>query len=73
MSNYRPVTCLPFMWKLLTGIVVDEIYNHLEENDLLPKEQKGCRRNSRGTKDQLLIGKVVMKNCIRRKVGLGMV
>ena len=34
------------MWKLITGIVADEIYNHLEENDLLPEEQKGCCRNS---------------------------
>ena len=28
------------MWKLITGIAADEIYNHLEENDLLPEEQK---------------------------------
>ena len=34
------------MWKLITGIVTDEIYNLLEENDLLPEEQKGCRTNS---------------------------
>ena len=61
------------MWKLITGIVADEIYNHLEENDLLPEEQKSCRRNSRGTKDQLLIDKAVMKNRRRRKVGLSMV
>ena len=73
MSNYRPITCLPPMWKLITGIVADEIYNHLEENDLLPEEQKSCRRNSRGTKDQLLIDKAVMKNRRRRKVGLSMV
>ena len=72
MSNYRPITCLPLTWKLITDIVADEIYNHLEENDLLPEEQKSCRRNSRGTKDQLLIDKAVMKNC-RRKVGLNMV
>ena len=39
------------MWKLLTGIVADEIYNHLEEEDLVLEEQKGCRRNTRGTKD----------------------
>ena len=70
---YRPITCLPLMWKLITGIAADEIYNHLEENDLLPEEQKGCRRNSRGTKDQLLIDNAVMKNCRRRKVGLNMV
>ena len=72
-SNYGPITCLPLMWKLITGIAADEIYNHLEENDLLPEEQKGCRRNSRGTEDQLFIDKAVMKNCRRRKVGLSMV
>ena len=66
-------TNLPLMWKLLTGIVADEIYNHLEENDLLPDEQKGFRGNSRGTKDDLLIEKSFMKNCRRRKVGLSMV
>ena len=46
------------MWKLLTDIVVDEIYNHLQENDLLKEEQKGYRR---GTKNQLLISKAVIK------------
>ena len=56
---------------MLTGIVTDEIYNQLEENDLLPEEQKGCRGNSRGTKYQLLISKAVMENC-RRKDGLSM-
>ena len=58
---------------MLTDIVADEINNHLEENDLLPEEQKGCRRNSRGTRDQLLIAKAVIKNCRRRKVELSMV
>ena len=28
-SNYRPITCLPLMWKLLTGVIADEIYAHL--------------------------------------------
>ena len=73
VTNYRPIICLPLMWKLITGIVADEIYNHLEENDLLPEEQKGYCRCSRGTKDKLLIDKAVMKNCRRRKVGLSMV
>ena len=31
VSNYRPITCLLLMWKLITGIVPDEIYNHLKE------------------------------------------
>ena len=38
---------------------------------LLPEEQKGCRRKSRGTKDQLLIEKMVIRNCKRRQTGLG--
>ena len=58
-SNYRPIACLPIMWKILTGIFADKIYDHLAENDLLPDEQKGCRKNSRGTKDQLLIDKAI--------------
>ena len=73
VSNYRPITCLLNTWKWITDIVADEIYNHLEENDLLPEEQKGYRRKSRGTMDQLLIDKAVMKNRRRRKVGLSMV
>ena len=73
VSNYRPITCLPLMWKLFTGVMSDEIYAHLDTNKTLPDEQKGCRRNSRGTKDQLLIDKMVMRNCKRRQVNLSMV
>ena len=58
---------------LFKGIVADDIYNHLEENEPLPEEQKGCRSNSRGAKDQLLIGEAVMKNCSGRKIVLSMV
>ena len=72
VKNYRPITCSPLMWKLLTGIVADDIYNHLEENGLLPEEQKGYRRNNTGTKDWLLFDKAVVKNCNRRKAGLSM-
>ncbi|XP_068738998.1 uncharacterized protein [Montipora capricornis] len=71
-SNFRPITCLPQMWTLLTGIMSNDLYQHLENTNLLTDEQKGCRRNSRGTKDQLLIDKMIIKNCKRRKTGLGM-
>ena len=55
-SNYRSITCLPMMWKLLTGIMGENLYHHLERNGLLTDEQKGCRKGSRGTRDQLLGG-----------------
>ena len=41
-------------------------------NNLLPVEQKGCRKNSRGTKDQLLIDKMVLDDCKKRHTKLGM-
>ena len=41
-SNYRPTTSLPLMWKLLTGVIADQIYAHLDQKKLLPEEQKGC-------------------------------
>lgn len=72
VTNFRPITCLPLMWKLLTATLSDKLDAHLEEKSLLPVEQKGCRRNSRGTNDQLLIDKMIIRNCKRRLTGLGM-
>ena len=60
-SNYRPIACLPLMWKLLTGLLAETLYQHLESNCLFPDEQKGCRKRSRGTKDQLLIDKKILR------------
>ena len=50
--NYRLITCLPLMWKLLTGVIADQIYAHLDQEKLLLEKQKGCRKGSRGTNDK---------------------
>ena len=50
-SNYRPITCLPLAWKILTAIIAEETYTFLEQRSLLPEEKKGCRIGSRGTRD----------------------
>ena len=65
VSNFRPITCLPMMWKMFTRIIAEEIYSHLESNNILPVEQKGCRKKSRGTKDQILIDKMILKTARR--------
>ena len=59
VENFRVITCLPLMWKLLTGINSEDIYCFMENENLLPEQQKGCRRKSRGTRDQLLIYKTI--------------
>ena len=50
------------MLKLLTGMFAESIYKHLDDQNPLPDEQKGCRKQSRGTKDQLLIDKAITKD-----------
>lgn len=49
-SNFRPITCLPIVWKIMTSILGDSVYKHLDEQEFLPAEQKGCQKNSRATK-----------------------
>ena len=48
-DNFRPITCFPLVWKLLTGIITEEMYSFLGREELLPEEQKGCRKQSQGT------------------------
>jgi hypothetical protein len=39
----------------------------MEDENLMPKEQKGCCRGSKGCKDQLLNSKAILQECKRRK------
>ena len=54
------------------ALQLNKLYEHLENQDLLSEEQKGCRRRSRGTKDQLLRDNGVIKNSKRRRTNLNM-
>ena len=62
-KNYRPITCLTTTYKILTSTIIERMYTFLEENSILPQEQKGCKRNSYGCKDRLLINKMILENC----------
>ena len=63
VENFRPITCRPLMWKLLKSIISEDMYCFMENENLLPEEQKGGRSKSRRTKDQLLIDKTILKDC----------
>ena len=43
MSNYRPITVLPFLSKILERFVHTQIYNYLTENKILSPNQFGFR------------------------------
>ena len=71
-SNYRPITCLPLTRKLLTGVIANQIYGHLDQQKLLQEEQKGSRRRSRGTNDLLYSDGAVIREVMSRKNNLAM-
>ena len=56
----------------MTGIVSEKIYSYLEVNNILPNEQKGCRKKSKGTKDQLLIDKRIPRDWKKKNKNLAM-
>jgi len=58
------------MYKTLTGIAAKRISTHLEEQSLLPAEQKGCHPGSKGCKDRLMISKAIYEDCRRRNKNL---
>ena len=59
-STYRPIICLPLMWKLMNRAIADHIYAHLDQEKLLPEEQKGGRKGCRGTNDLLYTDRAVI-------------
>ena len=52
-NNYRRITCLPMMWKILTAQIRDEIYYWLTSRGLFTDERKGCCKGSRNTAELL--------------------
>ena len=45
---------------------------YMDDENLMPKEQKGCCSGSKGCKDQLLISKAILYERKRRKMNLCM-
>ena len=72
VDNYQPVSCLSLTWKLLRGVISEHLYSFVEEGKILPEERNVCKRNSRGTKDEVLVDKAVLKDCKRKSTNLAM-
>ena len=71
-NNYRPITCLPMMWKILTAQIREEIYYSLISRGLFPDEQKGYRKGSRGTAELLYIDQHILNESKNRRKNLAM-
>jgi hypothetical protein len=44
----------------------------MHDENLIPKEQKGCCSGTKGCKEQLLISKAILQKCKHRKKNLSM-
>ena len=71
-NNYRPITCQPMMWKILTGQIKEEIYYSLTSRELFPEERKGCCKGSRRTVEILYIDQHILKESKTRRKNLAM-
>ena len=69
-NNYRPITCLPTMWKILTTQLREKIYYSLTSHGLLSDQQKGCRKGSRGTAELLYIDQHILNESRTRRKNL---
>jgi len=51
----------------LNKIIARRISTQLEEQNLLPAEQRGCDPGTRRCKDQLMLSKVIYEDCKMKK------
>lgn len=64
-AKYRPITCLPTIYKILTACITNQIYKYCEEKGIMTEQQKGCRRNAQGCKEQLIIDSVMLEQAYK--------
>ena len=69
-ANYRPITCLPIIYKILSGILTSRMMEHLQTNNLIPEEQKGGIADCYGCIDQLIINSMVLDDAKQRNKNL---
>ena len=71
-NNYKPIICLPMMWKILIAQIREEIYYSLTSRRLFPEEQKGCCQGSRSTTELFCIDQHIPNESKTRRKNLAM-
>ena len=69
-SEYRPITCLPTIYKIITLLITQKINTHIENNNIIAEEQKGCRRGHMGCREQLIIDSTITKHALSKNRNL---
>ena len=53
--------CLPIIWRIVTALIKEEIYNSLVWRGLFSEEKPECSQGSKGTDSQLHINQHILK------------
>ncbi|OTF70839.1 Reverse transcriptase-like protein, partial [Euroglyphus maynei] len=61
-TQFRPITCLPNIYKLTSRVTNHILYDILDINESISKSQLGNRRRTQGAKEQVLINKLLNEN-----------
>ena len=57
---------------MITLILKERLFNFIECEDIFPFEQMGCKKESDGRRDQLLVNKMIMENYRSKQKNLSM-
>lgn len=71
-KNWRPIACLPTVYKILTAAIAEEIREHCSKNNILTDFQRGCKKGARGCQDQLLLNRGVLDDAHKNSKNLSM-
>ncbi|XP_055842673.1 uncharacterized protein LOC129909623 [Episyrphus balteatus] len=69
-SAFRPITCLVTLYKAFTAIISNRIWQHCDSNGIIPCEQKGCAKRSRGCKELITIDAIIAQNSVHNNRNL---
>lgn len=69
-QDFRPITCLNTMYKLITSIINNELQEHLTKFNLMQLDQRGGTKGSMGCVDNLLIDKAILEDASKNKKNL---
>lgn len=69
-KNYRPITCLNTLYKIISAILAQKITSYIRAENILSEEQKGCCKGAKGCKEQLVIDAIVGGQVKRKKRNL---
>ena len=71
-NKYRPITCLPMMWKILRAKIREKICYILINHWILSDKQKGYRKRVRGTEELIYIYQHILNESKTRRENLAM-